>query len=64
MRPNPKPLYAAWNFVAKRSVVIANAHRPHLAKALEMKRGVPRIGLEELEILVRERSHCFGQGLV
>jgi hypothetical protein len=46
VRTNPKPLYAAWNFVTQRSVMVANAHRPHFAEALEMERGVPRIGLE------------------
>ena len=64
MRPDPKPLYAAWNFVAQCSVVIANAHRPHSAEALEMERRMPRIGLEKLEILVRERPHWLGQRVV
>ena len=31
MSPNPEPLYAAWNFVTQRSVMIANAHRPQFA---------------------------------
>ena len=60
VRPNPKPLNAARNFVTQRSVVVADAHRPNLAQALEMERGVPRIGLEKLEILVRERLHLLG----
>jgi hypothetical protein len=46
VRPDPKPLYAAWNFVTQRSVMVADAHRPHFAEALEMERGVPRIGFE------------------
>ena len=62
--PNPKPLNAAWNFVTKCSVVIANADRPHFAQAFEMERRVPRVGLEKLEILVRERSHWLWQRIV
>jgi len=64
VRADPKPLNAAWNFVTQRSVMVANAHRPHFAEAFEMERGVPRIGLEKLEILVRERSRCLGQRVV
>jgi hypothetical protein len=50
--------------VAQCPVVVANAHRPHLAEAFEMERWVPRIGLEKLEILVGERSRCLGQRVV
>ena len=47
--------------MAQCSVVVADAHRPNLAEALEVEGGMPRIGLEKLEILVRERLHCLGQ---
>ena len=64
MRTNPKPLYAAWNFVTQRSVVVADAHRPNLPETLEVERGMPRIGLEKLEILVRERLDCLRQCVI
>ena len=64
MGSDPKPMNTARNFVAKRSVMVANAHRPNFAESLEMKRWVPWIGLEKLEILVRERPHRLGQRVV
>ena len=39
-------------------MVFADAHGPNLPEALEVKRRVLRIGLEELEILVGNRSNA------
>lgn len=50
--------------MTQRPVAVADAHRPNLAQALEVERWVPRIGLEKLEILVRERLHLLGQRIV
>jgi hypothetical protein len=55
MAPDPEPLDATRNIVTQRSVMFADAHRPNFPEALEMKRWVFRIGLEELEILVGKR---------
>ena len=59
MAPNPKPLNAAWNFVTQGAMVFPDADRPDLAKAFEVQGWMPRIGLEKLKILVRERLYRF-----
>ncbi len=46
------------------TVMLANAHRPHFSEALEMERRVLRVGLEELEVLVRNRSDGLRQRVV
>jgi hypothetical protein len=47
---------AARYIVTQRAMMLANAHGPNLPEALEMKRWMLRIGLEELEVLVGDCS--------
>jgi len=58
MAPDPEPLNPARNVVTQGAMVFADAHGPNLPEALEVKRRVLRIGLEELEILVGKRSNA------
>ena len=64
MCPDPEPLNAAPYIMAQRAMMLANSHGPDLSNALEAQRWMLWIGLEKLEILVRNVSHRFGQRLV
>ena len=64
MTSDPKPLDSARGIVTERTVMLADAHRPKLAQAFEMKRGMPRIGLEKLEVLVGNGLHGLGKRVV
>lgn len=64
MSPDPEPLDAAPYIVAQRAMMLANSHGPDLSYALEVQRWMLWIGLEKLEILVRNVSHRLGQRLV
>jgi len=61
---NPEPLHTLRHVVRQGAVVFANANRPKLPDALEMKRRMLRICFEKLEILVRDASRCLGQLVV
>lgn len=58
MAPDPEPLNAARNAVTQCAMVFADAHGSNLPESLEMKRRVLWIGLEELKILVGDRSNA------
>ncbi len=60
MAANPEPLNAIIDFVAERSIVTTNANGPQRPDAFEMQRRVPRIGLQEVVVLVREGSNLCG----
>ena len=64
MTSDPKPLHALGSIVAKRAMVLADAHRPEFPKALEVKRRVPRIGFEKLEVLVGDCADGLRQRVI
>ena len=61
---DPKPLNPVRSVVAQRTVVFPHPDRPDLPEALEMKRRMPRIGLEEFEVLVGDRLNGLRQRFV
>ena len=54
MRADPEPGHAIRNRDTERPVVQADTDRPKISDPLEVKRRMARIGLQELEILIRE----------
>ena len=57
MRSNPEPIHTALDFHRERAIVCADASRPVASELLEMKRRMPSIGLEQMEILVGELAY-------
>lgn len=45
-------------------MVLADAHRPELPKALQVKRRVSRVGFEELEVLVGDCADGLRQRVI
>jgi hypothetical protein len=64
MGPDPDPHDTVVNLGTERAIVRANPHGPKLAEALEMKRRVLGITLEETIVFVRKRTHILGKGIV
>lgn len=53
---------SARHLVPEGAIAITDSHRPDFADAFEMERGMPRINLEELEVLVRRFAHILPCG--
>ena len=64
MRSDPEPEHTIRNIHTEGPVVIANAHGAKTRDVLEMEGWMPRICLQEREILVREALDLHGQRLV
>jgi len=52
VRPYPDPVHAAFDLDCERAVVISDTHGPMASESLKMKRRMPRVSLQQLEILV------------
>jgi hypothetical protein len=59
--PDPKPNNIRAVFNRGRSVMNSHANRPIHANLLEMELRVPRIGLQQLEVLVGELLDVVGE---
>ena len=59
MRPDPEPVNSFRHVVAERALVIAHAHGPQFSDALEVKRGMARVGLQQLVVLVRKLADAL-----
>ena len=59
MAPNPEPLNPVFNVVPKRPIVPAYADGPQRPNPLEVKRGMARVGLQELVVLVRKLADAL-----
>lgn len=64
MRPDPEPLYATGYIVSKGAISFAYANGPCFSNALEVKRGMAGVRLQELEILVGGLSSLCRQRLI
>lgn len=64
MAPNPEPLDPTRYVVTQCAVVLPYSHGPHFSDSLEMQRWMFWIGLEKLDILVRDLTHGLGQRIV
>jgi len=51
---DPDPVDAILYVYTKRTIVLADTYRPEIADPLEVKRGVPGVGLEQLVIFIRK----------
>ena len=63
MRPDPKPVYAAWHWESKCAVVEtdSNAMKSTICNSLEMQRRMTWVDLELREISVRHSLNFNGQ---
>ena len=63
LRPDPKPMYAAWDGEAKRAVVEtdSDAMKSTICNSFEMQRWMTWIGLDLREISVRYGLNFGGQ---
>ena len=63
MRPDPKPMYAAWHGESKCAVIEtdSNAMKPTICNSLQVQRWMTWIGLELREISVRYSLNFSGQ---
>jgi len=64
MTPDPEPLDSTPYVVTQCAVMLPYPHGPNFPDLLEMQRGMFWIGLEKLEILVRDLTHGLGQRIV
>ena len=48
--------------MAEGAIVIAHAHGPQFSEALEMKRGMARVGLQQLVVPVRKLADALREG--
>lgn len=55
MRPDPEPEYSSVDIHADGTMVLTDADRPEPCDSLQMKGGVARIALHQLEVLIGER---------
>src|SRR5439155_9851753 len=62
VRSDPEPVNSLRHVVAERAVVIAHAHRPQFSDALEVERGMARVGLQQLVVLVRNLADALREG--
>ena len=63
MWPDPKPVEAIRPHPAKSAIVTANANRPKPLYVFETQRWMPRIGLEQIIILVGQFAHPARQSI-
>lgn len=64
MRTDPEPLDAAWHIMREGPVSLADTDGPHITDALEMKRWMPRVGLEQFEVLVGGRANFWRKRVI
>jgi hypothetical protein len=64
MRPDPEPLDAVRHIVSEGTISPAYANGPRFPDALEVKRWMPRVGLEKLEVLVGGLSNLWRQRVI
>ena len=57
MRSDPEPEYPTVYINAECTMALTDADRPEPCDAFEMERGVSRIALHQLKVLIRERSN-------
>ena len=62
--PDPEPLDSTRYVVTQCAVVLPYPYGPNFPDSLEMQRWMFWIGLEKLEILVRDLSHGLGQRII
>lgn len=64
MRPYPPPQNPVVCVNAERSIMDADAHRVMAPNTFEVKRGMSGVGLEQLELLVRQLAYGGRQCIV
>jgi hypothetical protein len=57
---NPEPGDSVWRIIQPQGAIVnAPARRPEITDFLEVQRRMPGIGLEQLEILIRQLLNLF-----
>ena len=64
MRSDPEPLNSAWHIVSEGTISLADANRPRFPDSFEVKRWMPRIGLEKLEVFIGGLSNLWRQRVI
>lgn len=64
MRTDPKPEQPLLSWRCQGAVIAADAGRPELVDSFEMQGWVPRVSLEEFEVLVGQIADFFWQPLI